>query len=416
MRRIALAAAVVSALVAALVLLRHREDRALRAMRTMALLPDFDERQVTGLVLHAHSTTWRLARESSGWRIVTPVVDVADARSVEALIGAVRRAPIVQTLSAPDDLSSYGLEPPGLQLTLDGVTMPAIEVGTVTPTGESVFARLAGHSEVLLLGLPDATPLVELDPASLRDRSLVERPRSGLVGMVLEKGALHLERGADGWWITSPHRFPASAARVDALLGALYGARIIGWDDLGDAADAKYGLGTGAPRVTLRSEGETQTITFGADAGKGNRFVSSEGRKSILIADVPRPALAPLDLNALRDSRLTNVNRYDVTRLVYASAGARFAASRKDEATWITDAGGTVSAERVYTLLVALLSAETVAVSDGALDGTSSATLSYVTGDGGAAGSLTFADDRATWDALPGVVFRLAAPPPRVPN
>jgi len=93
---------------------------------------------------------------------------------------------------------------------------------------------------------------------------------------------------------------------------------------------------------------------------------------------------------------------------------ARFAATRNDEATWTTDAGGTVRAESVYMLLVALLEAQTVAWSDGKLESASSAALEYAT-DTGETGRLTFEGESATWDVVPGVVFRLAAPPPPVP-
>ena len=415
LRRIAFALAAVSVLVAGLVLLNRKEDRTARAQRAEARLPSFDDRAVTAVVLETRSATWRVVRAPSGWRIASPVDDVADPQAVEALIGAVRRAPIVQTIDAPDDLSAYGLAPPRARLSLDGVTAPALELGRVAPTGDAVYARLAGRPGVLLLGLPDATPLAEADPAALRDRSLVALARSEIAGVEIVRGGLRLERGADGWWIAAPHRFPATAANVDKILGALYGARVVGWDDDGSPSDPKYGLNGSAPRVTLRAPGAAQTITLGADAGNGSRFVLSEGRKTILIAEMAPPASTPLDLAGLRETRLTNVNRYGVTHLAYASQGARFAATRKDEATWTTDAGVTIRAESVYTLLVALLEAQTVGWSEGKLEGAPLATLEYTT-DKGETRRLEFEGESATWDALPGVVFRLVSPPPPAPS
>jgi hypothetical protein len=202
---------------------------------------------------------------------------------------------------------------------------------------------------------------------------------------------------------------------VDKLLGALYGAKVVGWDDAGSPSHAKYGLGAGAPRITLRTAGAAQTITLGAEAGTNDHYVLCEGRKTILIAEIAPPASIPLDVATLRETRLTDVNRYGVTRIVYASRGARFAATRKDETTWTADSGGALRAETVYTLLVALLEAKTVAWSDGKLEGAPEATLEYATEKGAKLGHLTFQGDRATWDAVPGVVFRLASPPPPAP-
>ena len=94
-RKIAIALAAVSLLVAALVMLRQKDESTARAKRTETRLPTFDDRQVTGLVLETRSATWRLVLAPSGWRITSPVDDVADPRAVEALIAAARRAPIV---------------------------------------------------------------------------------------------------------------------------------------------------------------------------------------------------------------------------------------------------------------------------------------------------------------------------------
>jgi hypothetical protein len=414
---LALGVASVAALIAVLVVLRQRDDREARANRLTARLVSFDDRKVAGLDVQVQGTTWRFVRAPTGWRIVSPVDDVADARAVEALLQAARRAPVVKTIHEPEALSSYGLAPPAARLTLVNVTVPTVELGNVAPTGDGVFARLDGRPEVVLLGLPDATPLTRLDAARWRERSIVDVARSEIEGLTLAPSDLQLMREADGWWILSPRRLPASTTGVDALLGAIYGAKVFGWDDAGSPADARYGLASADARTfTLRTGNASQTIALGGDAGDGRRYVASEGRKTILIAEVPPAALSSLDLASFRDTRLTNVNRYDVTRLVYASDGARFAATRKDETTWLTDAGKTVRAERVYTLLVGLLEAETVGVSDGTLGVRPSATLTYEKGAGGTAGALSFVGDRASWDALPGLVFRLAAPPPLVPE
>jgi hypothetical protein len=407
---------VVLVLVAVFMLVRHRDDRAERDLRQGARLPSFDDRRITGLVLDTRTSTWRLARRDDGWRIVAPVEDAADARAVERLVSAAERAPILRSIAVPDALTTYGLAPPDSRLTLEGVTTPTLELGSVAPTGDAVFARLAGSSEVLLLGLPAASALADVDPASLRDRSIVDLARSEIVGLAIAPEGLHLTRTADGWWIIAPRRFPASAAALDKLFGAIYGATVVGWDDDHGPAEAGFGLGPAAVRITLQAPSRARTITLGAPTRAGERFVASEGRGTILIArSVPPLDVIPLDLARLRETRLTNVNRYDVTRLAYASGGATLAATRKGDATWITEAGDTIRAERIYTLLVALLEAETVSWSEGTLEGPPSATLSYETERDGASGSLQFAGHRATWDALPGVVFRLASSAPPVP-
>jgi hypothetical protein len=416
MRRIAWAAAVVFALVAAFVMLRHRDDRAERDLRRSARLPAFDDRRVTGIVLDTQAATWRLVRRAGGWRIVAPVDDAADPRAVERLIGAAGAAPILRSIAKPDALATYGLAPPVARLTLEGVTAPTLELGSVAPTGDAMFARLAGGPEVLLLGLPAAQPLANVDPKALRDRSIVDLARSEIVGVAIAPSGLQLARSADGWWITAPRRFPASAAALDEVLSALYDATVVGWEDDHTDAVTRYGLGPDAPRITLSAPSRSQTVALGASIEAGERCVASEGRGTILIVrSMPPLDAIPLDLARLRERHLTNVNRYDVTRLVYASGGTTLTATRKNDATWTTESGRTIPAERVYSLLVALLEAETLSWTEGTLKGPPSATLAYERERGGDSGTVQLAGDRASWDALPGIVFRLASSIPPVP-
>lgn len=415
LRRIALALVAVSVLLGGLAWLRQRARVSASDVRTATQLPFFDERAVAAFVLEKASASWRVVRAPSGWRITSPVDDIADPRAVEALIAAARRSPIAQAIDDPEPPSSYGLAPPVARLTLEGVTTPALEIGRVAPTGEAVFARLAGRPGVLLLGLPEAGPLADADPAALRCRSIVDLAQSEIVGIETAPAGLRLSRESDGWWIQAPRRLPASSPNVEKLLGAWYGARVVGWDDTGSPKEPKYGLGEAAPRITLRATSSARTVTLGGDAGTGRRFVRCDDRKAILLVDAAAAALALPDIADLRATGLTNVNRYEVTRFVYAGGDSRFAAKRKGEKAWTTDDGTAIPEADVYGLLVRLLEAPTTAWSEAPTGNPPSATLDYVT-ESGKVGRLGFFEDRASWDALPGVVFRLASRPPPVPK
>jgi hypothetical protein len=413
--RIGLAVLAVGLLAAGVWWTRRQEDRAARIERAESRLSAFDDRAVTAFTLETRSGTWRVVRAAKGWRIASPVDDAASAAAVEALLVAARRAPVVQRIEPADQPSSYGLDPPLARLTLEGVAVPPLELGDVAPTGEGLFARVSGRPGVLILRLPDGAALVAPDGAKLRDPSLTDLPQSAVDGIVLARGGVRLARGDDGWWIEAPRRLPASSERVDELLGAILGLTIVGADDAGAASDPRFGLGPRADRVTLRSGTETRAVTFGADAGGGRRYAASEGRGAILIVDAAPLADMPRDVDALRAVKLTNVNRYHVTEVVYASGAMRFSAKRKDDATWTAASGAAVPAARVYALLVALLEAPTSSWSERAPTGAATATLEYVT-EAGARGRVEIFGDRASWSGAPGATFHLASPAPPVPK
>ena len=413
-RRIAIAMAAAAVLAAGYFFVIRDRDRTERAARAETRLPAFDDRQVTGLTLAMPSATWRVAREGASWRLVSPVEDAADARTVEAVIGAARRTRVLQTIDAPEGLASYGLEPPALTLSLDGVATPALSIGNLAPTGEAVYARIAERPGVLMLAMPDAAALVS-DPAGLRDRAIVDLARSEITGIEIEPGGVRLAKAPEGWWLEAPRRAPASVPQVDKILGALYGAKAVEWDDDGVPSDPRYGVGDGATRIVLHASGASRAIRLGSDAGAGRRYVAVEGRKPILLVQPAPFASTTIDAETVRESRLTNVNRYAVTKLSYGDGRSSFEATRKDDSTWTTGAGTEVRADVVLALLVKILEAPTKGWSDGTPTGAPSATLIY-TVEGGGQGRVAFYGTRAAWDALPGALAEVASPAPPVPG
>jgi hypothetical protein len=414
-RRIVVAVVAVVLLGASVWWSGRRGERTERTDRATSRLPSFDDRAVTAFTLETRSGAWRVVRSPDGWRIASPVDDAASSGAVEALLTAARRTPIAQTIDSPDAASAYGLEPPVARLTLEGVAVPPLELGDVAPTGEGVFARVAGRSGVLLLRLPDGAPLAAPTGTSLRDPSLTNLPQSAVTGIELAPGGIRLARGEDGWWIEAPRRLPASGEKVDKLLGVILGTRIVGADDAGAASDPRFGLGPSSERVTLRTAAGTRTITFGADAGGGRRYAAAQGRGTILLVDAAKLGGLPRDVDTLRDVKLTNVNRYHVVELTYTAGAKRFAARRESDAAWKAASGASIPSADVYALLVAVIEAPTVAWSDGATGGSATATLEYVT-DAGSRGTVTVVGDRATWSGAPGVSFKLASPAPAVPS
>lgn len=414
LRRIAIALVAVGILATGLWWVGRKEDREARAERAQSRLPAFDARAVTAFTVETRSGPYRVVRAGAGWRVTAPVDDAASAAAVEAFLAAARTTPVLQALESPDALASYGLEPPVARLKVEGVDVPPLEIGDVAPAGDGLFARVPGRGGVLILKLPEGQALVAPDVGRLRDASVVDLERSGITAIDIAPGGIRLARGGDAWWIESPRRFPAAPTQVDKLLAAIFAAKVVGSDDTGSFTDPRFGLGAAALHVTLHAAGASREVVIGGEAGEGRRFLTSEGRKTVLVVETPAPSTLPVAVDALRDTRLTNVNRYAVTRFTYAAGGKRFAAAKKDEETWTSETGSTVRSDDVYALLVRLLEAPTTAWSEGTLSGSPGATLEYATASG-ETGRLGISGDRAAWSGLPGVWFRLGAPAPPVP-
>lgn len=417
LKRILIAAVVAGALALAYVAATHRQARQAGAARDQARLLTFDDRAVTGLTLTSGGTDWSFTRHGETWRLVRPVTDAADAAKVTAVIHAARRASVVQTVTSPDALASYGLDPPVASLRIEGPPVPVLDVGTPTPARDGVYVRVRGRPGVLVAGLPEAEPLLHANPFVLRDASWIGLEANAISALAIEGNGvrLSLARRGGSWWIETPRRLPAAGVQVERLVKALAGTRVVAIDDRATPSDPKLGLGRGAMHIDVTAEGTTRRLVLGALAEPGHRFATSDARGTVLVVDAKPWEAAPKDLATLRDPRLTDINRYTVVAFDYDAGGAQFAATRAADKTWHASSGASLEAGNVYALLVAALEARTTGFAAGTPAGTPTARLSVTLEDGTKSRIDFFRGPRATWDALPGTVFDLAAPPPSVP-
>ena len=376
-------------------------------------LSAFDDRLVSALTLSAPAASCRLVRQDGGWRIVAPVEDAASASGVEEILVALRRTPIVQSVPSAEPLSAFGLDPPAMRVALEGVSVPAVDIGDLVPTGDGVYARIDGRPGVVVLRLPDAAPLATAGLAQVRDAALVAVQPSAITAIDIAPGDVRLRKAGVEWWLDAPARLPASSARVEDLLASLAKGTIAAWDDDADPADAPFGLASGEG-VTLTAGERKRTIALGSPAGPGMRYALRDGRGPVLTVALPGLDLRAQGVDTLRETKLTNVNRYDVTRVAYARGADRFAAVRGGDGTWSLEGGGSVATERVLELLVGVLEVPTSSWSAGTLpSGAASAAAEYTTA-GGMTGRIEVHGDRAAWSGAPGTVFRLAAALPSI--
>jgi hypothetical protein len=417
-RRIGIALVLALVLAGAFLAVTRRESRATRKGRVEAQLLSFDDRAVTGFTLTVGGVAWHFVREGRGWRSLAPVDDQADAAAVDALVATAHRAPVLQTIAQPDALATYGLDPPRATLAYEGPALPAIDLGNSTPAGDGLFVRVAGRPGVLIVSLPQASALESPDPDRLRTVAWIDLPQSEIRAFTVARGGTTLSatRRGDDWWLESPKGLPAAHSQVDRLLGALYAAKVVAVDDSAQPSDPRFGLGPQATRVALTAGAGTRNLVLGGDAGGGRRYATSDARRTILTVLGRSLEALPQDAATLRETRLTNVNRYAISRFEYAMGSQRFAAARAPDKSWSIEGGASVPADDVYGLLVALLEAATSGYSEGRPVGTPSATLRYTQDDGTSGGVAFYPGAVATWEAVPGVVFRLTGPPPAVPR
>jgi hypothetical protein len=253
-------------------------------------------------------------RDPDGWRLVRPLDARADEDEARTLTEALRDLQVLRRPQGDVGAPAYGLVPPAAGVSLKPKEGEAIafEVGAKAPLGDGYYARLAGASELLVVG-SGAERAVSLAADRLRDRRAVRLNAWGVERLRLERpsGTIALQREADGgWMIHEPIAFAADRDAVRELVDDLCGLR---------AAAFAEGTAFAPPAATVvlgASQGGTdERVEIGAaPAGKGPRYVR---RADGSVIEIGESALRHLDapLDEFRRRQVVGLDRWNTRQV-----------------------------------------------------------------------------------------------------
>lgn len=272
----------VAALLAYYLLLEPKTKTTEEASKDAKRVFSFPETDVRALRIVRPEGTIRLERtENEKWRVTEPVAARADRWSADAAAGAV--ANLEQERSLVNEKGASGLEEMGLatprarvEFTLATGTAPmAVEFGSEVPAANSVFLRVQGRDEILLVPASSVSPFLKR-VEEYRDRALLDQTilDLGEARIARPEGDLRFRRRDEEWWIEHPFEDLAAGEVVQGLLSNMIGLRAEEFvDDPGAGAQGKptaerTDLGLDPPRQTIRlfdrAGKELATIRIGA--------------------------------------------------------------------------------------------------------------------------------------------------------
>lgn len=257
-------------------------------------------------------------KDPEGWRLTRPLDARADDNEVRTLTEALRGLQVLRRPQGDVGSPAYGLAPPAASVTLrsrEGEPI-AFEVGGKASLGVGYYARLAGATELLVVG-NGAERALSLAADSLRDRRAVRLDSYGVDRLRLERpsGPIALQREADGsWMIREPIVFAADREVVRELIDDLCGLRATGF-----AAAAGVAPAFGEPAATIvlgsaQSSAEERVEIAPGVAGQAGRHLKRADGSVIEIADSGLRHLdAPLD--EFRRRQVVGLDRWNTKRI-----------------------------------------------------------------------------------------------------
>jgi hypothetical protein len=226
-------------------------------------LKEADIKQIE--IRHRDGETAIVKRDGSGkWTIAAPQALAADQSAVSAITTA------AATLSSDrvvdenaSNLSSYGLDPPRIGITLtmaDGKTH-VLRIGEDTPTDGGSYAMLDGDKRLFTIASFGKTSL-DKQSKDLREKHLMVFDQDKLSRVELEvagKPPLEFGRAGTDWQILKPKPMRADGFQVDELVRKLKDASMDAETDPKAAATAFAG---GQKTAVAKITGAEGTLTF----------------------------------------------------------------------------------------------------------------------------------------------------------
>ncbi len=358
---------IVGLLCAALWLMQQSMESTDRRLALAGRVLDVDLLHADSLVVQQQGEEIEIERRGGEWWIVRPIEARADEAKVGRLLSTSEALTCIETITREQrehralSLGDYGLDLPRISVTYSTpLGTCRLLIGHDASLGERTYVRIDGESEVMLAE-GDLRAALPESLESLRDRVLLHGQPARVTRVELERpdgGFVQLLVGPEGWHLQQPVREPADAIVVDALLDALFAARIeqFVWDppvgvapvaaDASPVVDAptapveSYGLAADtAParlRVWFAGDDLGRELTFGKPVEAEGNFVYAMFTESgsVFTLDAGLLEQCHLPVDDLRSRTLVRLDPGRVRFLAVQQGDRKLTLGHTPDAGW----------------------------------------------------------------------------------
>ena len=199
-------------------------------------------------------------RAEDGWRLASPVADLADRGSVGALLLRAARLEAVAYVTDPAGLGAYGLDEPAVTCELATEEGSAMTLLVDAAAGEGLLYAKRGEEPAIFTIREADLSRIAVAPDSLRLRKVVELVPAELTSIEIARGdarwAVARPAADQPWALVAPRQAAASQEAVAGFIAALARLRVARWID--DPWATAHEL--------FRKPEATVTLSRGADA------------------------------------------------------------------------------------------------------------------------------------------------------
>jgi hypothetical protein len=228
-----------------------------------------------------------LQKAADGWKLTEPTAAKADESEVNGITSNLSSVTIERVVDeAPKNLGDYGLKEPVTEVSFKAKGDKAfrtLQLGTKTPTGGDMYAKLAHDKKVFLVqGYLEST--FNKQPFDLRDKRIltIDRDKVDRVEVVNGDSTIALTKGAGDWKITTPVEARGDFGAIEGLVSRLQSAEMksVATEN---ATDLKqYGLDKPAVVATISLGSARAQLALGSKTDKGDVY-ARDVSKNIVV-------------------------------------------------------------------------------------------------------------------------------------
>ena len=357
-----------------------------------------------------------LKKAGEGWQIVAPARATADPTETSGIstnLSTLEQQRVVD--ENPTELKDFGLAEPRIEITFkEGGKEQTLQIGSKTPTGNDLYAKIAGQPKVFLIAAYLESTF-NRSTFDLRDKTAlkVDAQKVDSLEVTTETGVKKFTKVNSAWQLTSPAEPRSDAGGIDNVVSRVLNAQM---KSLAPAKDPKeYGFDKPAATVRVGSGSSQATLLIGKAAEEGSVYAKDETRPEIFtiesgILDDVKKAPSEFRQKDLFDARTFTTTKVEIVRGGQTWAFEKVKEKGKDGAElekWVqrAPAAKDADADKMNTLITTLTGAR----ADGFVDKGPAAkpeAAVTLTHEGGKTERVSFArsgsDGFAVRDGMPG--------------
>ncbi len=212
-------------------------------------------------------------RVGKNWSIVAPPNIAAGQEKIRNFLQSLTTATVSEVVDPhPASVKDFGLDPAAETIDITSSGKPqklTVLLGDMTPTGEGLYAQVAGNPRVVELPEYAHTSLVQT-LFDLRDTHVMTLPADQLqkIQAVAGPDRYTLTKNPEGVWeLDLPPAVRASSYAIETMVDKLRTETMNSIVSEDKKNDAPYGFTNPALRLTLTGPGGTQTVALGKKDG-----------------------------------------------------------------------------------------------------------------------------------------------------